>query len=686
MPTPHQTTPLRRYTRSLIAAATTSALLTSTVVGVAGAEQRRDRAPIRSCSLQETQFLYDPPEHWKTSGGVDGLIGGLAALGGQNWLIEGTQENQIAWQVYNHFTKRLGTSGAFAVGVMANIQRESQFVPNVVQGGGRFDMPNGTVPKPPTGEGGGLYQFTPWSKYTESGQFARGGWDPDTQTEFVWETEFKSGVVLMFASYPADRTNGKFMGFSKLVNNIGGKVTLDPNAFATTKDPARAAMAFQLQYERPEVAHEGDALAAIAANKIFNPDNFPGDPEKLAAATDDSGDGGGGDSGSTRGDILNNNLSNLDLAAELGLFKRPCFDRLSGTWVKDAEQAAAMADANQCVATASGGRSGKRGGRNPDAGEDRMEGDSKIVNGVTIKGYTRLQPKTKDLAELIANEFASAGINTILGWREDPYPYHPAGKAIDVMIDNYQSPEGKALGDEINQFIWDNRERFNIYDTIWWQDYYSDGIGSEHKMENRGDDNENHMTHIHVTVDWEQRDNASGSESSGSSGSSKRSPGRGCANARSGGSTGVVSANGFALPAEGTFTSAFGPRWGTFHNGVDIANDIGTPIYAAMDGEVIFAAAGDPTGYGMWVTIRHDDGVETLYGHIDSYSVSVGDKVKAGDEIAKMGNRGGSTGPHLHFEVNKDGQHLDPAEVMRDNGIDFPEEGAPVTKDLVKAK
>lgn len=109
----------------------------------------------------------------------------------------------------------------------------------------------------------------------------------------------------------------------------------------------------------------------------------------------------------------------------------------------------------------------------------------------------------------------------------------------------------------------------------------------------------------------------------------------------------------FVFPTSGVVTSGFGMRWGTLHGGLDIANAIGTPIYAASDGQVI--ASGPTPGFGMWVKIRSTDGTVTLYGHIDTATVQTGERVTAGDQIATMGNRGNSTGPHLHFEVHLGG-------------------------------
>ena len=123
-----------------------------------------------------------------------------------------------------------------------------------------------------------------------------------------------------------------------------------------------------------------------------------------------------------------------------------------------------------------------------------------------------------------------------------------------------------------------------------------------------------------------------------------------------------------ASPAQGTFTSGFGPRWGTMHNGIDIANAVGTPILAVMDGTVI--DSGPASGYGQWIRIKHDDGTITVYGHMETLDVSVGERVTAGQKIAGMGSRGFSTGSHLHFEVHPGGGGpVDPVPWLAERGI-----------------
>lgn len=124
----------------------------------------------------------------------------------------------------------------------------------------------------------------------------------------------------------------------------------------------------------------------------------------------------------------------------------------------------------------------------------------------------------------------------------------------------------------------------------------------------------------------------------------------------------------FTKFAAGNFTSGFGARWGVQHLGIDIAGPIGTPIVAVADGTVI--EAGPAQGFGMWVRLLHDDGTVTIYGHIDTATVSAGQRVMAGDQIATIGNRGFSTGPHCHFEVWLNGvDKVDPLPWLATRGI-----------------
>jgi murein DD-endopeptidase MepM/ murein hydrolase activator NlpD len=124
----------------------------------------------------------------------------------------------------------------------------------------------------------------------------------------------------------------------------------------------------------------------------------------------------------------------------------------------------------------------------------------------------------------------------------------------------------------------------------------------------------------------------------------------------------------FVMPTQGVWTSGFGYRWGVLHGGIDIANSIGTPIVAVSDGVVI--DVGPTAGYGAWVKLQHADGTVTLYGHVNTWLVSKGERVMAGDQIATIGNRGNSTGPHCHFEVLLNGTNrIDPVPWLAQRGL-----------------
>jgi len=122
-------------------------------------------------------------------------------------------------------------------------------------------------------------------------------------------------------------------------------------------------------------------------------------------------------------------------------------------------------------------------------------------------------------------------------------------------------------------------------------------------------------------------------------------------------------------PVAGRITSAFGTRSDPFtaapaeHDGLDVAAPEGTPIRAPAPGVVV--RAGPRGGYGNAVEIDHGGGVVTLYGHASQLMVSPGEFVQAGQEIARVGSTGRSTGPHLHFEVRVGGRPVDPARVLK---------------------
>ena len=102
-----------------------------------------------------------------------------------------------------------------------------------------------------------------------------------------------------------------------------------------------------------------------------------------------------------------------------------------------------------------------------------------------------------------------------------------------------------------------------------------------------------------------------------------------------------------------------GRRVSDFHRGIDIPSAVGTNIYSAQDGEVIYVYP-NHASYGNYIIVDHGGGITTLYAHCSSIIAKKGDKVKKGDHIAEMGSTGQSTGSHLHFEVRVNGQHTNP--------------------------
>ncbi len=140
-----------------------------------------------------------------------------------------------------------------------------------------------------------------------------------------------------------------------------------------------------------------------------------------------------------------------------------------------------------------------------------------------------------------------------------------------------------------------------------------------------------------------------------------------------------ASSNGFIIPSKGTYTSPFGHRGGRNHNGIDIANSLGTPVYASASGVVNIGAStcqfstsgnnqidrGCGGGFGNYITITHADGYQTIYAHLSVISVVNGSQVAQGQLIGKTGNSGSSNGNHLHWEVLKNGTKINPGKVVK---------------------
>lgn len=119
-------------------------------------------------------------------------------------------------------------------------------------------------------------------------------------------------------------------------------------------------------------------------------------------------------------------------------------------------------------------------------------------------------------------------------------------------------------------------------------------------------------------------------------------------------------------PVDGTLTSPFGLRRDglsfEIHRGIDIAVPLGTPVHAMSPGHVVFA--GTLSGYGRVVILDHGGGIRTLYAHLSELRVHAGDNVTEDEVIGLSGSSGRTSGPHLHFEIQRNGSAADPVSLL----------------------
>jgi len=120
-----------------------------------------------------------------------------------------------------------------------------------------------------------------------------------------------------------------------------------------------------------------------------------------------------------------------------------------------------------------------------------------------------------------------------------------------------------------------------------------------------------------------------------------------------------VASVGYVWPVAGTLWGGFGPRWGSFHKGIDIGANAGTAVTAAASGQVVLSRFSD-NGYGSYVIVQHADGSQTLYAHLSDRYVSLGQNVNQGEILGAVGCTGWCSGNHLHFEVILGGGVVNP--------------------------
>lgn len=120
------------------------------------------------------------------------------------------------------------------------------------------------------------------------------------------------------------------------------------------------------------------------------------------------------------------------------------------------------------------------------------------------------------------------------------------------------------------------------------------------------------------------------------------------------------------VPASNTISSGFGRRWGRMHEGVDIPGKVGSNIVAASEGVVVYSGS-EIGGYGNITVIAHKNGFFTVYAHAKTNYTKEGQRVYRGQVIAQIGMTGRSSGPHLHFEIRKNGESIDPQNFLATN-------------------
>ena len=275
------------------------------------------------------------------------------------------------------------------------------------------------------------------------------------------------------------------------------------------------------------------------------------------------------------------------------------------------------------------------------------DGETQADPKKTIAKYN-LGPVREVTARAVGVLAPQFKIKTVGGHREsDPFPDHPSGLAADFMVAVDES--GRAKGDRLASYLTEHADAFGVEYILWQQRSWYPDRGWK-PMADRGSPTANHADHVHVTF-------------KGTKGAGALPAASACAadeaSLDAGGGSRVV-------PAKGPITSGFGPRNAGVagssrnHKGTDFGAPCGASIVSTSSGRVVFA--GPMGGYGHMIEVDHGNGTRTRYAHMfnDGVLTRVGEKVKGGQEIAKVGNDGVSGGCHLHFEVLVKDAHVDP--------------------------
>lgn len=266
-------------------------------------------------------------------------------------------------------------------------------------------------------------------------------------------------------------------------------------------------------------------------------------------------------------------------------------------------------------------------------------------------GLTVEQGLTPDATRVLRCAYAQWPELTYYGVREDSMAYHPSGRAVDIMVPGNCAPLGKTIA----EWARSNAEKLGVVDVIWCQQIWSVQRSKEgwRDMTDRGGNTANHKDHVHVTV----AGNKAAAEVE-------------AAPSTDGEQTGAVTVAPLDEYTLGAWHGKAGSVWSSgFHTGLDLGGPPavdGKPIRAVQAGtikQIVWHKA-----YGNLTVIDHGS-VESWYAHASSTSGTVGQKVKPGDEIAKVGCTGNCFGSHLHLEIRKDGKPIDPDAWLSAQGV-----------------
>lgn len=281
-------------------------------------------------------------------------------------------------------------------------------------------------------------------------------------------------------------------------------------------------------------------------------------------------------------------------------------------------------------------------------------GDAMVCPQTDYPAEKGLTPDALRVLRCVDEEF---GPHSYLGVGErtdNPGSDHTTGRAVDVMIDDWQRSSGHAEGTEIAHWVREHASRLGVTYVIWDAKIWSvernaEGWRPYGHPSGATDPTSMHRDHVHVSVEG----NAAGD---------------GGAN---------VGEDGAVLPLEaGTYTLTSPYGWRTspttgeseLHGGQDFATDAGTPIKSTLAGKVTVAEWCDTCGFGYYVVVKSGN-TEIYYAHQSKMRARVGDTVEPGDVIGEVGSTGNSTGNHLHFEVRVNGTAVDPIAWLEQRGL-----------------